>query len=368
MLSQLMMLFGFFSLVLILVYWINQAVRLFDQLIADGQSAFVFLEFTALSLPGVIRLALPLAAFAAAVYVTNRMSSDSEIVAVKATGFSAWRIARPVAIFGLIVAAIMSVLMHVLVPLSTAQLDDRKREIARSLSARLLTEGQFTEPVPGLTLYIREITQAGELRDIFLADTTDPEREITYTASLAYLTQAAESAQLVMVDGMAQTLDRETNRLFVTSFDDFAYDIGAYLATGGNEGRRAREVPTTELLSPDAALLAETGDTRAELITEGHDRIGQSLLGAVAALLGYAALMVGGYSRFGVWRQVVVAIFLIIVVKGMETAGLDLARRNPDLWWAAYLSVATGLVIVAALLVLSERPRILPRRRGSQAT
>ena len=55
-LSQLMVLFGFFSLILILVYWVNRAVVLFDRLIADGQSATVFLEFTALSLPGIIRM------------------------------------------------------------------------------------------------------------------------------------------------------------------------------------------------------------------------------------------------------------------------------------------------------------------------
>ena len=64
-LSQLMMLFGFFSLVLVSVYWVNRAVRLFDQLIADGQSAWVFLEFTALSLPYVNWLVLPVSAFAA---------------------------------------------------------------------------------------------------------------------------------------------------------------------------------------------------------------------------------------------------------------------------------------------------------------
>ena len=54
MLSQLFVLFGFFSLVLVSVYWINRAVILFDRLIADGQPASVFIEFTALSLPNVI--------------------------------------------------------------------------------------------------------------------------------------------------------------------------------------------------------------------------------------------------------------------------------------------------------------------------
>ncbi len=74
-----MTLFGFFALVLVLVYWVNRAVVLFDQLIANGQSAGVFVEFTALTLPNVIRLVLPIAAFAASIYVANRLSSLSEL-------------------------------------------------------------------------------------------------------------------------------------------------------------------------------------------------------------------------------------------------------------------------------------------------
>jgi lipopolysaccharide export system permease protein len=31
-----MVFFGFFALVLVMVYWVNQAVLLFDRLIADG--------------------------------------------------------------------------------------------------------------------------------------------------------------------------------------------------------------------------------------------------------------------------------------------------------------------------------------------
>jgi lipopolysaccharide export system permease protein len=78
-LSQLLMLFGFFALVLVSVYWVNRAVSVFDRLIGDGQSALVFLELTLLTLPNVIRLVLPVAAFAAAAYVTNRLSTESEL-------------------------------------------------------------------------------------------------------------------------------------------------------------------------------------------------------------------------------------------------------------------------------------------------
>ncbi len=362
MLSQLMVLFGFFSLVLVLIYWINRAVVLFDQLIADGQSAGVFLEFTALTLPTVIRLALPLAAFAASVYVTNRMTTESELVVVQATGYSAFRLARPVLYFGLIVALLMSVLMHFLVPLSAARLAEREDDIAQNATARLLIEGQFIEPVPNLTVYIREISPSGELLDIFLADTRDPAEQITYTASKAFVVRDAGQTQLVMIDGMAQTLRVENQRLFTTSFSDFAYNIGTLVGQSERIGRHAREVSTWELLNPTPELMAETRRSEARLKSRAHDRFSQSILGTVAALLGFATLLVGGYSRFGVWRQIVAAILLIVVVKAMETAGLNMARSNAELWFATYLPSLAGFFIVWCLLFLAGRPYLFKRR------
>lgn len=362
MLSQLMMLFGFFSLVLVLIYWINRAVVLFDQLIADGQSAWVFLEFTALTLPSVIRLALPLAAFAAAIYVTNRMTTESELVVVQATGYSAFRLARPVLYFGMIVVLFMSVLMHFLVPASSLRLTERQVDIAQNATARLLTEGQFLEPLDGVTFYIREITPAGELRDIFLADTRNDDEQITYTAAQAYLVQTAGETQLVMIDGLAQTLRTADQRLFTTSFDDFAYNIGGLMNTDARSGRRASQMSTWELINPTPALQEEARESAARMMSRGHNRFSQSILGAVAALLGFSTLLVGGFSRFGVWRQIVAAIFLIIVVKAMETAGLNVARDNASLWFATYLPSIAGFFIVWCLLFAASRPYLFKRR------
>ena len=361
MLSQLMVTFGFFSLVLVLIYWINAAVRLFDQLIADGQGAAIIMELILLSLPNVIRLALPLSAFAASVYVTNRMSQDSELVVMQATGFSPWRMARPVLYFGLIVALMISVLMHLLVPLSTTALNQRQAEIAQNITARILTEGQFIEPTDGITLYIRAITPEGELQDVFLSDLRDPEAQTTYTARRAYLVRNDGDAQLVMVDGMAQNLRLSDQRLFVTDFADFSYNIGNLIRITPRDTRSSREVMTWELLHPTPALEAETGRSAAQLVTEANDRVSQALLGTVGGLLGFAALMIGSFSRFGVWPQVVFAIALIIVIKSLETTGLNIARTNPQMWFATYLSVAVGFAMIAALLFVAGRPYFFRR-------
>ena len=363
-----MVLFGFFSLVLVLIYWINRAVVLFDQLIADGQSATVFLEFTALTLPSVMRLALPMAAFAAAVYVTNRMTTESELVVVQATGYSAFRLARPVLYFGIIVAILMSLLMHFLVPMSRAQYDQRLSEISQSITARLLTEGQFIEPVDGVTFYIRDITPAGELQDIFLSDTRSETEHVTYTASKAYVVRDNEDTQLVMIDGMVQNLRLADDRLFTTAFADFAYNVGSLIDAQRDVGRAAAHLSTWELLNPTPALEAETRRPAARLMSRGHDRFNQALLGTVAALLGFATLLIGNFSRFGVWRQIIAAIGLIVLVKAIETAGLNAARSDARLWFATYLPSVAGFAIVWFLLFWAGHPHLFKRRIKGDVT
>ena len=85
-------------------------------------------------------------------------------------------------------------------------------------------------------------------------------------------------------------------------------------------------------------------------------------MATIAALLGFSALIVGGFSRFGVWRQIVMAVFLIIVIKALETVGLNAARSNPGLWFASYLSIIAGAGMIVALLIVATRPYLFRTR------
>jgi lipopolysaccharide export system permease protein len=361
-LSQLLALFGFFSLVLVAVYWVNRAVGLFDQLIGDGQSALVFLEFTALTLPNVIRLVLPISAFAAAVYVANRLTRESELVVMQATGFSPWRMARPVFYFGFTVAVMIAVLMNIVVPASRITLAARSAEIEANVTARFLREGAFLHPAPGVTLYIREISPTGELLDVFLSDARDPANRVTYSALQALIVRGDTGPKLIMFDGMAQTLDRVSSHLTVTRFADVTYDIGGFMADSGPRGRSPEELPTRDLLRADAALAAELATTRAVLLQEGHSRIANPLLGLAAPLIGFAALLVGAFSRFGLWRQVLGAVILLVVVQFVDNICAETVLRDASLWPLQYASGLLGLAFAFGLLAAAARPH-LPMRR-----
>ncbi|MGJ8584916.1 MAG: LPS export ABC transporter permease LptF [Marinosulfonomonas sp.] len=365
-LSQLMALFGFFSLVLVLVYWVNRAVVLFDQLIANGHSAMVFVEFTALTLPNVIRLVMPVSAFAAVVYGINRLSSDSELVVVQATGFSPFRMARPVLMFGVIVGLMVSVLTHVLVPASLNELADRRAQLEQNFTARFLREGTFLHPAKGITFYIREIEPNGELQNVFLADDRSADTRTSYTGKKAVFAATPEGPKLIMFDGMAQSLDRETNKLSTIQFEDFVYDVGALLSRTEDGRLDADALSTRELMFPTKKIRNNTYETLAELQAAGNERISQALLCVVSALLGFSALLLGGFSRFGLWKQICAAVVSLILLKLLDNFMVNQASSAPGRWPLVYMSSLIGLACACLMLWVAGQRSLFRRRHKGQ--
>ncbi|MEO1779305.1 MAG: LPS export ABC transporter permease LptF [Pseudomonadota bacterium] len=360
-LSQLLVLFGFFSLVLVAVFWINRAVQLFDRLIGDGQTALVFLEFTVLGLPRLVTTVLPIATFAATIYVTNRLNNESELTVMASTGSSPWRLARPVLLFGLISALMMSVLSHDLVPRAASQLDEREAEISQNITARILTEGTFLSPVRGVTFYTREIGEDGVLRDVFVADRRDPETRMIYTAAEAYLVRNAAGTSLIMVDGLAQRLLPDGLRLSTAKFQDFSFDISTLMQPEASPTEQLSNMGTLRLLTDRAALLAG-GMSPGALAEETHSRFARALFCIVTALIGFATLLVGGYSRFGVWREIVIAFLLLLALDGTRSTLTDPVLDDAQMWPILYAPSAVGALLVTGMLWSASHPGWFRRR------
>lgn len=363
-LAQLLWVFGFFSLVLVSVYWVNKAVRLFDQLISDGQPISVFLEFTALSLPMLIRTVLPIAAFVAATYVTVTLMRNSEVAVLQAAGISPYRLARPIVYFGLIVSAFLIVLMHFLIPEARAELSRRQTEVAQNITSGLLQDGVFQHPAEGITFFISEITPEGVMRGIYLSDARSTLQRIDYTARTALIVPEASGPKLVMIDGQAQIHDRRTGRLSVTGFGDFTYDLSSMAGPAGR-GRTVQELPTWELLHPTPGLLEETRATEARFRYEFASRFVDGFAAVAAALIGFSALIAGGFSRLGFWREIVLAVAMMALVQTLSNALAGPAMRDAALSWLGAVPLVLAIAGSYALIGWSARRRRV--RSGSRA-
>lgn len=366
--AQLVRLFGLFGLILVGIYWVNRAVLLFDRLISDGQSARLFLEMTLLSLPTIMLIVLPFAAFASALSVTNRLSGDSELAVLRGAGMSPWRLARPAALFGLGAALALALISHVIAPRAQARLLEREAEIARNQLARLLTPGSFTEGGDGVTVYFGARDSQGRLSDVLISDRRDAERALTIIAQTARLEPGAQSPNLVLAQGMVQQLTRQTDRLSVLRFDELSYDVGTLIPTASGPGYSVRTQSTASLMRAEPALQARTGQSASQLQFMAMARTAQPLLVLIAALLGTTPLLAGGYSRFGLRGQTLAAVGLVLIVLVVDGNVRSAGRAVDVSPWAAFGAVGLGAVLaLLPLLAMQIRPSMARAPSGARA-
>ncbi len=355
-LRQLLVLFGFFTLVLVGVFWITRSVSLFDRVISGGQSAVVFLEFTALTLPTLIRTVMPMAVFAAAVYATNRLSRESEMTVMLATGSSPWRLARAVVQFGLVTGMMMAAISVFLRPASVEQLEIRQAEVAGDVTAQLLNEGEFLHPADGVTVYIGRIDLDGTLHEVFVSDRRDPANSVSYSSSTAYLVNNAAGINLVMLDGVALRLDKDGRTLSSTLFQDASYDISALTSTGGMSTRSLEAIPTMELIRDSEAIASAEGFSPGELTDELHQRFSWIAICVAVGLVGYATLMLGSFSRFGLWPQILGAFTILVLLEGVRGFVSPVVIDEPGLWIVLYAPAVIGILISCLFLAVAGRP------------
>ena len=350
-LRQLSIIFLFFLFVFTLIFWINRAINLFDQLISDGHSSSIILRFVLLNLPSTTTLVFPLACFAAVIFVTNRLKNDSELTVLESAGLSPWRMNKPYFIFGLISMIILAFFTTFIVPNTAKIIDEIQIEFDSSVSARLLKDGKFIHPFKGVTFYIKEIKSDGTLVNVFLHDKRNKNEFITYTATRAFLAKDDNKTVLYMENGLIQTIGTLNKELSTTEFKSIAIDLSDAINQRENNTTHLSQVSTWLLIKDRQQVAIETKASKELIGLELHNRLHRPIFCFVAAILGFSTLLMGNYSKFGFGRQITLAVSIIVVIKITESYTTKLSLQNSLLWPLIYFPSLIG--IISSILFLN---------------
>lgn len=354
---------GFFVLVLTGVVWLTQSLRIIDIVVNNNQGARVFVEFSILLLPTVLSIVMQLGALAATIYMLHRLISDSELAAAFAGGFSKLALARPVAVLGLGLTALLAIDTLYLMPTAARVMRDRLAEIRGDIAAGLIRDGRFLTPTSGLTVYIREITPEGEMRGVLVQDSSDPAKGVvTYTAKKGLMTQSEDAPALVLFDGQAQQMDKEGDRLSMLHFDRLAYDLSSFIGNDANRARKPSERYFYDLINPTDV---DRANKRAygKLIAEGHEQLSAPLYGLALPLIAAATMLGSGFSRRGVGGSVALALLIGAAVRVLGMAAKSSLANSPELWPTLY--AIPLLAIAVSLLTLARAPAGLGGARSA---
>lgn len=103
--------------------------------LAQGIDPFTVLTMTFLFLPGIFAKTFAMAVLLASLLAFGRLSGDSEIVALRASGTSLGKVMVPVGVFGLAVALASFVLNETVVPAATMKAESMRNDIAKQLNS-----------------------------------------------------------------------------------------------------------------------------------------------------------------------------------------------------------------------------------------
>ncbi|MEK7689220.1 MAG: LPS export ABC transporter permease LptF [Deltaproteobacteria bacterium] len=143
-------------------------------MINHGVGFLVVVQFIVFILPSILIYVIPVSFLIAVLIAYNRLSSDNEITAMKASGLSILKISRSVVIMALFAYSISSFFTIHAFPWGSLSSKRLIYDMARSKASIGLRERVFNSAFNGLILYAnRIITENGELEGIFISDQRD---------------------------------------------------------------------------------------------------------------------------------------------------------------------------------------------------
>lgn len=354
---------GFFALVLTVIIWLTQSLRMLDLVINKGQSAGTFLHLTLLVLPSLLAIILPVAFFCAVLYVIHRLYSDSELVVMWASGVSRWDILRPLFVAAGLMAALTLAINLFVMPLGMRSMKDKVFEIRADLATTLVKEGAFTTPLPGLTVYIKQSARSGELTGILVHDSRDETKPITYMAAKGVLARTPEGPRLVMYDGNIQRSEQGGAQISVLDFEKYTFDLSAFEKPRSEQVREASERYIDELFTIDQSKPTEVR-LQDVFAAEGHNRLATPLYNFVFVFIAGAFLIASPFSRRGQGWKIAAAAACGIAARLAGFGLQGLAGSEGMLWPLIYLNpilwIAGSWLVIARAGTLQIAPQEQP--------
>ncbi|MCE7886795.1 MAG: LPS export ABC transporter permease LptF [Alphaproteobacteria bacterium PRO2] len=328
-LRNLAMATGFIAVTLAAIVFLTQSLRFLELVIESGASGASFWLLAFLALPRFLEIILPIALLAGIIFIYNRMTIDSELVAIKAAGYSPLQLARPAIMLACVLTVMLWGITMWATPASLSSMQHLRQVIKTQFSALLFREGVFNQAGNGLTVYMRARTSEGELRGLMIHDTRNPDvNPSTVTAKRGVIVARPEGEQVLVFDGSRQEYDRKKGTLHRLNFERYTIDLPASDPVR-TRWREPEERTIFELIYPAPNDEARADPkARYEFIVEIHRRIVAPLIALAYTFMTCACLLTGPLDRRGQGRKIAFAIASAITLQALFLMVFSLARET----------------------------------------
>ena len=349
-----------------LLFLIQLLFQLANLVIQQGLSAGVSFLIFLLSLPGLLAYTIPVALLLGTIIAYGRLSSDSEIIAIRASGVRGGRLLIPPLYFAAAATVVMLVFNVWLIPYSRLTMDRIQGDSTQAIKlVRLLRPGVFFDRIPGVLLYAQRVNeQKARYEDVLVFQREHRSEDILTLARYGRTVSSRTSGtlQFLLEDGETVRFDRRNpGKVQRSTFKEQTLTVRTSAGSLEGGGQKSlSEYTTSELmgrlsLPPQSKNPDLVRKDRYAWLYELHRRIAASLAVLFFVLVGVPLGMVNVRGGKGAGFSLSLIVLLAYWILNSALGDLALAGRMHP-WLAAWLPDL--LLLAAGLWLMRIRNRM----------
>ena len=208
------------------IWLIDLMMELVNLIFSKGVPVSVVFLFFIYSLPPTLVISFPMANLLANLVAFGRLSSDSEVTAFKAGGYSFTRIVAPAAIAGLFVTLLCFLFNEKVVPVANDKFSRLfRREVTLKRPLPKIAENRFFEAGPGRKFFVKSYeAETGFMYGVIMYESQAKNFPRIVEAKKAKL----EEGKCTFWNGRVSDLKTTGTDYHYTYFDDMQYPIDTH--------------------------------------------------------------------------------------------------------------------------------------------
>jgi LPS export ABC transporter permease LptF/LPS export ABC transporter permease LptG len=330
------------------VFFVPQLVRLMDLVVRHSGGIGTVLLIFLCSLTPVLAFTVPMAVLVGVLIGLGRLSADSEIVALHATGISLRRLLLPIGFVALACGVGTMILTFWVSPAAIRTLRGLEERVLMSQAAYAIQPRVFDERFPHFILYVQDVEAAAtRWRGVFLASSGAQTADSVTLAQDAQVIDgpAQNQIELNLGQGSQHEYDpREPNHYNVTTFGESEIPIDLSNASIGQKNTALSNAERSM-----SQLHADNGPSWRDARVEFQRRIAFPAACLVFALLGVPIGVRprrGGRAAGLILTLVLVGAYYFVFVTGTHMAQQGSVSPWLGIWAANFFSLAVGLAFL----------------------
>jgi lipopolysaccharide export system permease protein len=344
---------------LMAVIWLNQSLRILDVVITQGASFADFLRFSFLAAPLWLFVTVPLSAFIAILWTLHRFLSDREIVVMQAVGLSPLQLSVAPVLFSILLSAFLFFNSLILLPLGFSGFKTVQDEVRNTIPKLLLQDNVFIDIDQNLTIFIGEKHSRNSVGNVFIQDTQNKKKHVTYTAEIGEFTTLENQPVVILKNGQRTETSVEAEKSTIISFDSYTLNIirDTQKQSPSERVKDANEESVSNLFNRN---LAANDLFWRQRFAEAHYRLSSPLLVISLSITAIALFFYRLSKQVSLAKRLTLASLFGLAIQILYVMSKSLVINYPFLWPAMYLvPIIPAIIGFVSIISSSQKDKLL---------